>query len=452
MTPFTDPRQECFDFLDFEDGSTLRGLMTAPIRRRGRRSGSRLALRQPELFSLLVREVPALAEDVNPADVFTDSFGLPRWVGRRLASASAADLQFVQEDYALRRVANWLAAVGPDRAPENGGLANFCACMARLEELAPLLGRPVTALLPSVGMSWDDLWNAIDGNGAACVRSFLEGFFSDVFLPEVFFAARSLGLSSEPILGEIARKRQAAEYGVFGNALFAGKQVQTVVAGVRDIVFGGGGHPLSLPGGKDVGAILQLLPEWSPVIKSVEIDGLVVVPLTTTAAMTDEGLALRHCLGRYAWRCAFVRNVAFSIRTQGGYRLASAVLAYDRNLKFSILDQAGFANDGFDRRARNAISNLMRLLNESSQETHDFECARKARVREYGADRPETDALYPFTFAPLREWKFRSKYALVLPPSEARLCRDAWLEAKGLKKLASEWARRCAGSPSAQAA
>lgn len=144
---------------------------------------------------------------------------------------------------------------------------------------------------------------------------------------------------------------------------------------------------------------------------------------------------MEHCLGRYALRCAFRRSFAVSIRTGGGFKLSSALLDYDLPSQVSIADHSAYRNAMTDPRAEIALERFIEAIASDASAIGDFECARLERVADYGGDSNETRALYQFTLAPAREWKFRAFYAPLLPKSEGALGRDDWLKLKGLDRV-----------------
>ncbi len=158
-----------------------------------------------------------------------------------------------------------------------------------------------------------------------------------------------------------------------------------------------------------------------------------------------------HCLGRYGLSCAFERMTAVSVRTGGGYRLSSAVLRIAEKNRIEIVDHRGYQNTTPDPRTARALKDYIAAIEEDISLFEHFESARGSRLAVHGHV-PEVPTPSHFYFAPAREWIFRAYYAPLLPPSEAALGRDEWLELKGLRQPAEEWAVELCGGRQAAAA
>jgi hypothetical protein len=180
----------------------------------------------------------------------------------------------------------------------------------------------------------------------------------------------------------------------------------------------------------------------SPLLPTMEIDEHhVIVPLTTPDALIDEGLALGHCLGRYALSCAFGRSYAVSIRTGGGYRLSSAVLWLSNELKIEILDHRAARNYTPDPRQTAALNAFIADVYATVGVQVRWEQARHERAVAYGEDGPETRSNYQFHFTPAREWIFKAYYSPMLPRISEAMTRDARLNSTGIGKLAERMAQ-----------
>ena len=376
-----------------------------------------------------------------------DASGVPKWVGRLLAQIPADDFAELQKRYSFAALTRWLDAVGPNRAPRGEDLWSFAYCLSEIEGCAHLLGRCLSSLVPPGEICWEALDDSLHCTGEYDLRSFLERFFEDVVLPDAFIATRALGFDLLRPYTKGSHPLSTNELGILGASLFGNKALRSVLRLVEDSSWGSLSIVASLPGGEKAAQLLRHLPAWTQIFAPMHMEGLVATHLCGVEAVVNDGLAMRHCLGRYAWHCSLGRYLAFSIHTKDGYRLGSVLVKYDEALKVEECSRSGHANCEMDPRASQAVERLIEELNSRRSELVAFEAARRQRAIGCDADNPESEARYPFYFAPLREWKFRAYYAPMLPRSEARLSRDEWLEAKGLAGFAREWAaRRCASS------
>ena len=65
---------------------------------------------------------------------------------------------------------------------------------------------------------------------------------------------------------------------------------------------------------------------WLPWFKPVRTGDIRIVPLCSSAAMREEGVVIRHCVGGYDVDCATQPTQIFSVQTLDGKRLSTLQL------------------------------------------------------------------------------------------------------------------------------
>ena len=106
---------------------------------------------------------------------------------------------------------------------------------------------------------------------------------------------------------------------------------------------------------------------WSSIIpQQIAPNGCLVIPLTSTAALADEGGAMHHCVGGYGSFCLTGRSQIFSIRSANDGRLSTLELGIDRSVTppmVSIRQNQGTLNSTAPADAQEAASWLEKGIN-----------------------------------------------------------------------------------------
>jgi hypothetical protein len=108
--------------------------------------------------------------------------------------------------------------------------------------------------------------------------------------------------------------------------------------------------------------------EWKPWIQSVRVGDLRIVPLCSSSALQEEGVAMHHCVGGYDVECATQATQIFSIRTVDGQRLSTLQLRVhpvrnEGKFRFSIEQHHARCNGLPENEAEIAATTLITALN-----------------------------------------------------------------------------------------
>lgn len=427
-----------FPFLDYENDLALRAFVLTPNRRvRGRRQRALFTFRA---FGKQLCRSTELIDNGRPLLIgLAEQLKVKPWVIRALRTA---DHEFIGDEETLKSVASWLSWFPPEQLPTQDEWSAFAAAATTVEGLSALMGFTPQELLERCAFQWRPLASSVEGVPSAdAVKAVLSDFTREVFLPEIYLQAESMQIDLPADLFKLKFESLPVKTRRhFAEALFGQKGPLAIIEmcnGRRN----GAGYPLSVPGGANARQHLADFPFWDPLIVPTQIDQHhMVVPLASAEEMIEEGLALSHCLGRYALRAAFDWYFPISVRTVGGYRLSSAVLRLDNKNDIQVWDHRGYRNHAPDPRATALLANLVQALNKDQAFKARWKGGCAARCRAFGRDVPEAWYTYQFYFKPARDWVFSAYYSPLLPATETQLSRDQWLTIKEIIDLAKSYA------------
>lgn len=429
-----------FRFLSYEGDPASRFLAAAPNRLvRGRRQRALLAF--PAFGKQLWRSVDAIDSGRPLLPSLAEQMNVKPWVIRALRTAEA---DFVDDENKLESVAIWLSWFPPEQLPARHEWQAFARAAKATGDLALLLEISVSELLRRSSFRWRPIAQSVEGTSPSdVVRAVLSHFTRRVFVPEIYLQAAHEGVDLPTGFFKLKfDDLPAATRRHFGKALFGEKGTAALVETCRNWSFSNG-DPLSMPGGTIARNHLSELPTWDPLIDVAQFVGdCQVVPLTCADDMIEEGLALCHCLGRYALRAAFDCCLPISIRTANGERMSSALLRLDNNDAVQIFDHRGYRNQAPSARATNLVKDLVQALTENRALKERWKDGCRARRREFGRDVPETWNSYQFYFKPARDWVFSAFYAPLLAAAASGLSRDRWMADQRIVDHAKWYAAR----------
>ncbi len=438
MNQIERPEQLKFPFLNYENDLGLRAFVLTPNRRvRGRRQRALFAFRA--FGKQLSRSVDLIDNGKPLLTALAERLKVKPWVIRALRTA---DPDFIGDQKTLESIASWLSWFPPEKLPAHDEWRAFADAAKTTEELSFLMGIPPKELLERCAFQWRNLASSVDGvSSVDAVNVVLSDFTKGVFLPEIYLQAQDMQIDLPGDLFELKfedlpqnTRRHIAE------ALFGRKGPSALI----ELCKGGryrAGYPLSTPGGDNARQYLANLPCWGSLIVARKIDANhQVMPLTSAEEMIEEGLALSHCLGRYALRAAFDWYLPISIRTVGGYRLSSALLRLNNNNDIQVFDHRGYRNHAPDPRATALLAVVVRELNDDQALKSRWKSGCAARCQASGMDVPEAWYTYQFYFKPARDWVFSAYWSPLLPAAETHLTRDRWLSDKKIVDLAKSFA------------
>jgi hypothetical protein len=135
------------------------------------------------------------------------------------------------------------------------------------------------------------------------------------------------------------------------------------------------------------------LPSWSGLgADAVSPDGIAIVNLRSQAALEEEGVAMRHCVGSYGWRCADGVTAILSIREpgpDGEVRLSTAEVRVGCDGRPWTFQHRAWENSVPVRRASAAIAWYLEaaMKGEIASNLRDMAAAAtRASLRNSGSD------------------------------------------------------------------
>jgi hypothetical protein len=126
---------------------------------------------------------------------------------------------------------------------------------------------------------------------------------------------------------------------------------------------------------------------WPAVLPSPFHRGrLVIAELSDARSLVDEGVAMKHCVGRYALNCMSGDAMILSIKDIGGLHLSTAEVAIDATLlRTSVRQHRGMDNGPASPECSQALDEIITLLNSNkfrAQLAHRTEFQRLSRQRQ----------------------------------------------------------------------
>jgi hypothetical protein len=431
--------QLALPLFDFESSGTLRSFVTtaADPQRRGRRQ------RAVVTFTVMGDQLLDFAGEIDSGAPLTEA------IARRFGVRPSAVRRLRRIDADVSTDFNWSAAellpqidrTPADWLPRPGELRDFVMAHRRLQELSGAISMSYEPLVKKSGGRWANLASHLNWREPKELERPVNALYADVLLPEVMIRARRDGIRlDDATIATLFAPAPAEIRQVLSTHWFGDKGPRAIYEVIKDWHSAGSArYPLSLPGGERARAVLIWFPSWPPLIPVVETpNGLRLVSLISSADLLAEGLALGHCIGRYAMRCCYSPFHVLSVRTACGFRLTTAMLEIRPDGTLRTAEHRGAANIPPDRRAVQALDWLISEIG-ARRIPVDFgalETARGARVEAAGGDDAATRRSYRFYSPMIREWVFRAYYAPYLPLACRDMSRDEWLAHTGLAKLA----------------
>lgn len=107
---------------------------------------------------------------------------------------------------------------------------------------------------------------------------------------------------------------------------------------------------------------------WLPWFKPVRIGDIRIVPLCSSAALREEGVVMRHCVGGHDVECTTRPTQVFSVQTLDGKRLSTLQLTVrrersEREFFFTIEEHLARLNSQPQQQASTAAATLVTALN-----------------------------------------------------------------------------------------
>jgi hypothetical protein len=428
--------QTVFSFLAYERSPVLFGFLISfnqLVRSR----------RQKALFALpyLGEEIIAFRDEIDRGDKLIDvvarRYGISCGTVRRLRAFTASEI--AQIDLPLGTIARAVETAAR-HLPESGGLEDFVSRALLVEHISRSTGIRMEELIRRAGR-----FSALPAMGYAPEVDFdikgpLREIWRNVILPEVFQQAKAVGREvTGPDLDTLLSEIPQAILPVIGRAFYGAKGPVAILDlaeswWIRD------GYPLSTPGGDFALHLLLRLPSWEPLLRSpVSAGDLQVMSLKDSQSLVEEGLAMRHCIGRYAIQCIYGHRHALSVRTGDGFRLSTALIEIGSAQGIQVVEHRGYGNGPVDARAANALFAAIQHLHSvlTLREHGRLEGARRARVEAAGGENDVTRRLYPVYSEHLREWWFRAYLAPYLPQPYRSSDLKLWLTDHKLRDLAT---------------
>jgi hypothetical protein len=425
--------QAAFSFLDYERSPVLRGFLVsfdALVRSR----------RQKALFALpyLGEEIVAFRDEIDRGDKLVDAvarrYGVSRATVRRLRAFTASEI--AKTEVPLDRVARAVASAA-QYLPESGGLEDFLSRALLVEQISCSTGIPSDELIRRAGR-----FSALAANGHpdVDVKGPLREIWRNVVLADFFCQAKAMRRRvTGPELQRLLNDIPQAVVPILGRAYYGAKGPAAIMDlakswWLRD------GYPLSTPGGDFALRLLLQLPPWEPLLQPAVTSGdLRVISLQEPKTLVEDGLAMRHCIGRYTLHCLYGHRHALSVRTRNGFRLSTALVEVGGPRTIRVIEHRGYGNAQADVRADDALTAALQHLQPTLSETEfgRLEAARRARVEAAGGEDHVTRRLYPVYSEHLREWWFRAYVAPHLPQPYRSSELNLWLTDHGLRELAT---------------
>lgn len=345
-----------------------------------------------------------------------------------------------------------LDRTAPDHFPDNeDAWHEFVEAQKAIDEIAELCGRSAAQLSQSSDGGWSDIFAAA---AKARDQPFLRlptpdglagqilDFFRVVFSPEVCIELRRRGIElTHSIADQVGIMGRETKMEIV-RLLYRQQDALGILRKISDWV-ANLGNPLSHPGAlmRHICAPLCRIEAWPPLFECpvVTPSGLIIVPLSSSTALVEEGRTMHHCIGKYPGRLAYYPFHAVSIRTSDGFRLASAILQTQESKNVTVWDFNGYRNSGIDPRARSALEWLIERISKGSMfvDWAGLAAKREARWAHTGGPDAATDRLqFNFYDQHLREWAWTGFHRMFVGPPYNGLTRDDMMLHTGLRDLA----------------
>jgi hypothetical protein len=432
--------QLAFPFLGYERSPILFGLLvTADPLLRKRRQQALLAM--SFLGDDLIKYREAIDRGEPLIAAIAKTWNTSAAAVRRVRALPSEDIdEALKEGVDLASIARAFDIAGARHTHESGELSAFVERALLVERIAEATGIPVEELIGRAGRfsALPPYRDALGIDGE--IWKPLIAIWKYVLVPEFLNQAKQarLAVTHSELDRLLAEPPEAIQWAIAGA--FYGAKGPAAILRTAEAWQSGSGQPLSAPGGAFALEKLLLLPSWEALLpEPFQTGDLQIVSMIDAKSLVDEGLAMRHCIGRMAIRCAYQGAHAVSVRAPGGYRLSTALLAIRGLGKVEVLEHRGFGNCGPDPRAEHALSALIARLNaEIGPLALDrLEAGRKLRMKAAGGEDEATRRLYPVYSEDLREWWFRAYVAPHLPQPFRTGGLSLWLDSYGLGRLAA---------------
>jgi hypothetical protein len=339
-----------FQFLDYERSAVLAGFISVrqPGEVYGRRQRALFALpflgeRLTEFASVIDRRkplIPAVAArlGVSPAAI------------RYLRNFSASELQAL--GYPLEEMARAAEAVRLTRASAQL-LGEAARRLRLLRQISQAVGIPEAEMVSRAAV----LERLPECHPGGDLTAPLATVYQHLFLPELFIVSRIEGRQPTPALVDSLTKRPPPRvWAALGQAFYGQKGPAAILETIASWN-AGGGQPLSTPGGEPAMEQLRKIPLWGGLLpKSFSTGALRVRSLTSVPELIEEGLALRHCIARYAIGCAYYDRHVLGITTSAGYRLSTALVQLSPEGEVRLTEHRGYGNSAPDSRTAEALA------------------------------------------------------------------------------------------------
>jgi hypothetical protein len=429
-------QQLLFSFLDYERSPVVRHFLCEL-----RHTRAISCRRQRALFALpfLDERIVEFADTIDRAEPLIPAvalrFGVSRSTIRYLRTFTAAELRRV--GWSLEDIAAAAEAARPGKADPK--LLDEAVWKIRFAaQLSEAVGISRAELVRRAGALERLPSSHFGGDLAAPLRT----LYQQVFLPEVLLLARASGrAASEVQLDALLKQAPREIWARLGGSFFGCKGPSAILEMIASW-HNGGGQPLSTPGGRPALDALRAIPSWQPLLPALVVTGdVVVTSITTVRALIEEGLRLRHCIGRYAMGCAYGGRHVLGLRTKLGFALSTAMFQLSPEGGLRLIEHRGFANCQPDPRAAQALGHAIHQMKRSidPEWLRALEMARLRRIGAAGGEDAATRRLYPFYAPSLREYMFRAYVAPYLPREFREISRDEWLERTRLRAAAAWW-------------
>lgn len=404
----------------------------------------------PALAPIMSEFVDAIDEALPFVDEVARCLGVKKCVVRHMQQAPRHVVE--ETGSAVCWLVRCLDRTAPDHFPDTeDAWHEFVEAQKAIDEIAELCGRSAAQLSQSSNGRWSDIFTAA---AKARDQPFLRlptpdglagpilDFFRVVFSPEVCIELRRRGIElTHSVVDQVAIVGRETKMEIV-RLLYRQQDALGIVRKISNWV-ANLGNPLSHPGAsvRHIGAPLCGIEAWLPLIDSqvVAPNGLIVVPLTSSTALAEEGRTMQHCIGKYPGRLAYYPFHAMSLRTSDGFRLASAILQAEEAKNVTVWDFNGYRNYGVDPRARAALEWLIeRIANGSiSVDWARLTAEREQRWAYTGGPDAATDRLqFNFYDRHLREWAWTGFHQMFVSPPYNGLTRDELMLNTGLREMA----------------
>ena len=160
---------------------------------------------------------------------------------------------------------------------------------------------------------------------------------------------------------------------------------------------------------------------WLPWFKPVRTGDIRIVPLCSSAAMREEGVVMRHCVGGYDVDCATQPTQIFSVQTLDGKRLSTLQLKAtpgenEGEFRFTIEQHRAALNAEPQQEALTAAATLVTALNKGRI---PIEVAKALNFR----SKIEAQDLCPFDYDDDAAWETARACYMPLLPADLRALR-----------------------------